>query len=205
MLLPQAFARLRSEFPRTSLQLQEGALDVLLAALARGELDCVLGRLAPDIPPEEFRWEVLYDEPVCIAARVGHALARTRVTPALLARQEWILPSRGAPLRQTIERYFRDKDLAPPLAVMESVSVLANVTLMRDTDLLAAMPLAVARHYAELNLLAIVPFHPEWTLPQVGVITRAGSPDSPAMVAFLSTLRAVAKEVGGTRKERAHR
>ncbi|WP_373377319.1 LysR substrate-binding domain-containing protein [Cupriavidus nantongensis] len=197
-LLPRAFAQLRSTYPRISFLLQEGASDVLLTALARGELDCVLGRVAPEIPPTElFSTEILYEEPVCVAARVGHPLADTdSVTPEVLARQEWILPARDAPLRHTIERYFREEGLAAPFAMIESVSVLANAILMRDTDLLAAMPLAVANHYAELNVLTILRFRPDWTLPQVGIVMRSNAPDSPVMTAFLSTLRAVAGELG---------
>jgi DNA-binding transcriptional LysR family regulator len=199
-LLPRTLAHLSTTYPRISFLLQEGANDVLLAALGRGELDCVLGRLAPEASSTEiFRSETLYEEPVCIAARVGHPLAGNKsLTPETLASQEWILPPRDAPLRHRIERYFREKELRPPFATVESVSVLANAILMSDTNLLSVLPLGVARHYADLNLLCILRFQPDWVLPQVGIVRRANLPDSPAMAAFISALRTVAWKLGGT-------
>jgi len=205
VLLPRAFTRLQAEFPRVSLLLQEGSNDVMLAALARGELDCVLGRVAGESTPDAIHWEVLYQEPVCVAARHGHPLSRLkRITPAMLAQHAWILPPKGAPLRPTIESYFRDQGVPPPAAAIDSVSVLANVMLIRDTDLLAAMPLAVAQHYAELNLLTILRTRPDWTLPPVGIATRADVPASPVLEAFRATLLATASELDTQRQVRRH-
>lgn len=49
--------------------------------------------------------------------------------------------TRRAATANAIERYFRGKGVLLPVAAVDSVSVLANVMPMRDTDLLAAMPL----------------------------------------------------------------
>ncbi|WP_454739494.1 LysR family transcriptional regulator [Cupriavidus necator] len=205
VLLPRAFARLQADFPRISLLLQEGTNESMLAALAKGELDCVLGRVSEESLPDAILWEVLYQEPVCIAARHGHPLSRLkRITPAMLAQHAWILPPKGAPLRPTIERYFREQGVTPPVAAIDSVSVLANVMLMRDTDLLAAMPLAVAQHYAEMNLLTILSARPDWTLPPVGIATRADVPASPVLEAFRATLFATASELDAQRPARRH-
>lgn len=193
-LLPRAFARLQAEHPKVSLLLHEGTNDAMLTALGKGELDCVLGRVAEDALAPAIHWDVLYREPVCIAARQGHPLSKLkRVTPALLAQQPWIMPPAGAPLRPTIERYFRELGLQPPTAHVDSVSVLANVMLLRDSDLLAAMPLGVAQHYVRRNLLSILHIRPDWVLPPVGVATRADLPSSPTLNAFRVILQETAK------------
>lgn len=198
-LVPRTLARLRAEQPGITMLVQEGASDVLLAALGRGELDCVLGRMTWQMESGGFRWEVLYDEPVCLVARVGHPLARMRkMTPECLARQEWILPPREAPLRQTIEHYFIAHRLPLPKAGIESVSVMTNAVLMRDTDMIAAMPLTMARYHAALDRLAILRFRPDWSLPPVGIAMRAEASESPAFASFLSTLRAVARGLKAT-------
>lgn len=198
VLVPQTLARLRSEHPGITVMLQEGANDVLLTALSRGELDCVVGRLMPNSASTTFTREVLYDEPVCVVARIGHPLAgSTRVTPAALARQEWILPPSDAPLRQSIERYFLAEGVSPPTAMIESVSLLLNDVLLRGTDMVAAMPYAVARHYAQLNALTILRFQPDWILPLVGVVTRTDVLASPGLESFLAALRSVVKATPG--------
>ena len=196
LLLPVAFKRLRTESPRISLRLHEGASGALLAAVARGELDCVVGRIDHDSSVGGIAWERLYEEPVCVAARVGHPLARRqRVTAAMLAQHEWILPTRGAPLRQEIENYFRAQRVTPPVPVVESVSVIANAVLMRDTDLVAMLPLGVARYYAEIGQLAILRFRPEWVLPAVGLAVRADVTEPRALAALRTALRAAATQL----------
>ncbi|PTN42544.1 LysR family transcriptional regulator, partial [Achromobacter xylosoxidans] len=169
----------------------------LLAGLARGELDCVLGRLMLDATQPVFRTEVLYEEPICVVARVGHPLAKsTRITAAALARQDWILPPPQAPLRQRIDSYFAEQGLTLRAPMAESVSLLANEVLLRSSDLLSAMPRAVAQHYAALGVLAILRFRPDWNLPPVGVVQRAQVEAAPALQRFLDALRVEAGALG---------
>lgn len=196
VLVPQALARLRMEYPNIAVLVREGGIDTLLTALERGELDCVLGRLMLSSATGNFRTEVLYDEPVCVVARVGHPLAKVRrITPALMASQSWIVPPRDAPLRHIIEQYFVAQGLTLSAATIESISMLNNNVLMRDTDLVAAMPLAVARYYDDLKLLSILHFRPNWVSPPVGIVKRAVPQESAAFACFVATLRAVATEM----------
>ncbi|GAB1577224.1 LysR family transcriptional regulator [Bordetella petrii] len=190
VLLPRAARRLRTEYPGVTVLVQEGSHDMLLASLARGELDCVLGRLGAGAAQASFTTEVLYDEPILVVARVGHPLARsTRITPAALARQAWILPPPEAPLRQRIDAYFAQAGLALQAPVIESVSLLANEVFLRDGDMLAAMPRAVAQHYAALGILAVLKFKPDWAMPTVGVVRRRQVEPAPALLHFLQALR----------------
>lgn len=199
VLVPRAIQRMRVDNPGVTVMLHEGAHDALLDSLARGELDCVLGRLMLGAAQTVFRTEVLYEEPICVVARKGHPLARsTRITAAALARQDWILPPPDAPLRQRIDAYFAQQGLALPAPVAESVSLLANEVLLRGADMLAAMPRAVAHHYAELGVLAILKFKPDWSLPAVGVVQRAHVEPAPALTHFLEALRREAKALQGT-------
>ncbi|MBN9474759.1 MAG: LysR family transcriptional regulator [Burkholderiales bacterium] len=199
VLVPRALARMHEAHAGITVMIQEGTNDLLLAALARGEIDCIIGRLMQGASQAMFRTEVLYDEPIYVVARVGHPLARSnRVTPATLARQSWILPPPDAPLRQRIDAYFAEQGLTPGVPLAESVSLLANEVLLRNTDVLATMPRGVARHYARLGILTILNFKPSWTLPSVGVVLRSDVAPSPALEFFL---RAVREEAAGLRQQ----
>ncbi|VCU68447.1 HTH-type transcriptional regulator GbpR [Pigmentiphaga humi] len=190
VLVPRALARMHEENPGVTVMLHEGTSDLLLAGLARGELDCVIGRLMQGSAQTAFRTEVLYEEPIYIVARVGHPLARsTRITAATLARQAWILPPPDAPLRQRIDAYFAEQGLALDVPLAESVSLLANEILLRSTDVLCAMPRGVAQHYARLGVLTILAFQPPWILPPVGVVIRADVAPAPALERFLQAVR----------------
>ncbi|MCY1514296.1 HTH-type transcriptional regulator GbpR [compost metagenome] len=197
VLVPRALQRLRADHAGVTVMLQEGAHDMLLAGLARGEFDCVLGRLMLDATQPVFRTEVLYEEPICVVARIGHPLAQsTRITAAALARQDWILPPPQAPLRQRIDAYFAEQGLTLRAPMAESVSLLANEVLLRSSDLLSAMPRAVAQHYAAMGVLAVLRFRPDWTLPPVGVVQRAQVDAAPALQRFLDALRLEAGALG---------
>lgn len=192
-LIPRALTQLREQSAGVTVMLQEGSYDALLNSLARGELDCVIGRLMVGKGQAEFHTEVLYDEPIHIVARVGHPLVRSsRVNAATLARQSWILPPPQAPLRERIDAYFAEQNLSLMDPVVESVSLLANEVLLRHSDVLAAMPRGVALHYARLGVLAILKFQPGWTLPPVGVVTRSDAEISPSLHVFLQAVRAEA-------------
>jgi len=190
VLVPRALARMHDTHAGITVMLQEGTNDVLLAGLARGELDCIIGRLMPGAAQAMFRTEVLYEEPIYVVARVGHPLARSsRVTAATLAGQSWILPPPDAPLRQRIDAYFAEQGLTLGVPLAESVSLLANEVLLRSTDVLSAMPRGVARHYARLGVLTILKFKPSWSLPPVGVVLRSDVALSPALQFFLQAVR----------------
>ena len=93
-LVPRTLARLRAEQPGSRCWCRR-ASDVLLAALGRGELDCVLGRMTWQMESGGFRWEVLYDEPVCLVARSGIPW-RDAQDDAGMHGARWILPPREA-------------------------------------------------------------------------------------------------------------
>ena len=192
--VPRALALLREEYPGIVVMMQEGANDTLLAALMRGELDCIVARLIARSPQASLHREVLYEEPVCVVGRAGHPLEQvTSISPEMLARQPWILPPQEAPLRQTIDSYFITHGLTPPLAVVESISLLGNEVLLRNSDLIGAMPRVVAEYYEKQSTLSILKFTPDWKLAPIGVITRLDAPRSPALERLLEALRTVAR------------
>jgi DNA-binding transcriptional LysR family regulator len=190
VLVPRAVQRLQTKHPGVTVMLQESPHDMLLTSLLRGELDCVVGRLMSSAAPGPFVMEALYEEPICVVARPGHPLARSnRITAATLARQSWLLPPPGAPLRQRIDAYFVAEGLTIGAPVVESVSLLASEVFLRGSDMLGVMPRAIAQHYAIQGMLAILNFKPVWDLPWVGIAQRAGIEPLPVLQDFLQALR----------------
>ena len=57
------------------------------------------------------------------------------------------------------------------------------------------MPRAVAHHYADLGVLAILKFKPDWSLPAVGVVQRAHVEPTAALAHFLDALRSEARDL----------
>lgn len=196
VLLPRAVSSLRQRGSLIRVRVEEGSPEALLAALHRGALDCVVGRVTADERSAGLELEPLYEEPITVVCGPDHPLARRRrVRWSDTAEYDWILPPPRAPLRSTLERWFGDRNMDLPRCRVESVSILANVTMARESQTLVMLPARVAKLYAELGLVHILPLAFEST--PVSVATRRGEAHGAALVAFLDALRDAAAGVRG--------
>lgn len=196
-LVPRAVTRFKSRHPTITVLLREGTTASLLPALRQGELDLVVGRVAADVSGEGLKFEAFYSEPMCIVSRVEHRLAkRRRLAIADLSREKWILPPPEAAYRSRINGAFRRANLEPPKWVVESTSILANTSMVRDTDVLATMPRDIAQQYVDLGVLRILPVRLPPPSGPVGVITALGRPLPPAASEVIHALREVVAEAG---------
>lgn len=95
-ILPRLFAHLQKEYPRLRLELREAQTKVMLAELARGELDLVMAAI-PN-PGADLEEEHLFDDRFLLAASVEDA-KRSRVDPETLDPAQLILLEEGHCLR----------------------------------------------------------------------------------------------------------
>ncbi|UXH80687.1 LysR family transcriptional regulator [Roseateles amylovorans] len=196
-MLPKAIARIKSTAPLLRIGVQMDTSKVLLNLLQRGELDFMIGRIIEEDGAGGLHYEELTGEPACAVARLGHPLLLRRdLSLADLATQPWILPPPGSVLRHRWELMFRRAALAPPSDVVDTTALLVITALLQHTDALHVMPLEVARYYASLNALAILPIELPCAMDAFGIITREGHLLSPGARALLEQVRSVAKEVG---------
>jgi DNA-binding transcriptional LysR family regulator len=192
-LLPRALSILRERRPGIAVSVVEGTNDKLMPALRVGDLDIVLGRLPEYRDREGLKQEVLYHEPVSVVVRAGHPLTEVKkLSFSDLADYPWILPPLETSLRRQIDKAFRDESIEPPSDVIESVSILANQSLLRSTDMVAAMPSQVASVQQGLTTL---PISFESESGKVGATMREESELSPAAEFFMEILREVAEEI----------
>lgn len=200
-LLPEAIDLLLRERPQVVVQVVEGTNDRLQPALARGELDLVVGRLSEFRHREGLEREALLSEGVTLVVRADHPLTR-RSTSALaeLDRWRWILPPPETSLRRQFDQAFLDAGLEPPPAAVESVSLLTNRGLLLRSDLVGVWPAGVAREETADGRLAGLPF-PVPSLGRgasqalLGVSFLRDTALSPTAEAFLSALRRAAASV----------
>lgn len=195
VLVPRAIARFKQRHPLHTVLVQEGSATALLPALRRGELDLVVGRVTSDVPGEGLAFEAFYSEPMQVVARVGHPLARRRALKlGQLAGETWIVPAADAPYRRRLDAAFRQAGAAMPRRLVESVSVAVNKMLVQRSDMLGVMPRTVAREYAALGLLRILPLKLPPPSGPVGVITPVGRPLPPAGAELIQALREAARQ-----------
>ncbi len=195
VLVPRAVARFKERHPRHTVLIREGTSAALLQALQRGEIDLVVGRAWSEVAGEALHFEAFYAEPMRVVARPSHPLGRRRTLKlAELAPWPWILPTPEAAYRKRLEGAFRQAGVEPPICVVESMSILTNTMLVKETDMLGVMPRDVAELYAGMKLVRILPVKLPAPSGPVGVITAAGRALPQAATDLVQALREAARE-----------
>ena len=98
----------------------EGSAQDLLARLLAGELDCVLGRLPPDVAKlgrdiASLTFVNLYEDDVCVVCGPDHPAARLKKPGyARLAQCDWVLQRISSSVRQALTEAFLRQGLLLP-------------------------------------------------------------------------------------------
>ena len=202
-LLPIAIDALLVERPKVAIKVVEATNDVLMPALFSGEIDMIVGRLPAYRTRAKLVQEKLFDERVVAVVGRQHPLAtEKKVRFEQLKPFGWILPPMETTLRRQVDQFFVSQDQYSPQSIIDSVSYLANRTLLQTRNLIGLMPEHVVCGDTEGRLLVKV----DWDLPfgngPVGISYRGADSLSPAGARFLRALRQVAKAMHGTRSAR---
>lgn len=196
-LLPEAIRHLHQDRPNVSIIVRDGTNDILMPMLTSGDLDFVVGRLPEYRYRDSFTQEFLYHEDVVIVARTGHPLSgKNSVTIQQLAECDWILPPSQTTLRRQITAEFQNQGLPVPLNPVESVSFLANRSLILNTDIIGVFPADVVEKEIKSGEFSVLDSKLTTPVSKVGVSYRNIESLSPAAIAFLSHLKKVA-EING--------
>lgn len=191
-LLPHGIVALKRERPEISFSLVEDSNEKLMAMLRLGDLDCVVGYLSGRAPEADLVQEILCHEPVAITVRRDHPLAgKAVVTLDDLQAQQWIMPPAETALRRQLELCFRSAGRALPREAVESISILANFSMLKATDMVAALPCNVVDTQPDLCRLPI-----DFVIGSgaIGVTRRAAADITPAADHFLHLLKSVARQ-----------
>ncbi len=188
-LLAPALAEYRRQHARVAVSVLVETSDVMLALLASGEVDLVLGRPTGRQPEDEFEVEQLLAEPQVVVARGQHPLLQRTPTLADLGRWPWILQPPGAPQRNRFESALREAGLQVRLDITETASTVATTVLLEASDMLAIMPASLAAHYAQLGVLQVVPIELPLQVPAIHLVLRRHRELSPAALRFVEVLR----------------
>lgn len=194
-IAPVAITRLRAVQPGVTVRIREGAVRDLLESLLAGDLDCVLGALAPDVLGSvaigELVSEVIREDRVSVVASSAHRLARARrLQWKDLQQQAWVLQPGNSLVRRAFMAAYFDQGLSPPPAAVETLSPITMAALIGlDASLLGAMrsenvPLQHAR-----GRLVVLPVTPVAVLPPLAVFSRRSRAGrSPILEMFVQAL-----------------
>lgn len=195
VLMAEVIKRLKRDHPLLNLTVHVDTSDMLVPLLERDQLDLVLGRLPEGWDASHLNFESLVDECLALVVGAGHPLAgRTNLTLEELASYPWILQARPSPMRVLIDRSFEDAGVTPPQSTIETAAILMTMSLLPGSDLIAAVPDAVANFHARMGMLHILPVPLPRKLGPYGIIMRQGRQPSASTLLLVDELRAAVAE-----------
>jgi LysR family pca operon transcriptional activator len=136
--------------PEVEIVLQEGLADDLLADLMQNRVDLILSHLEMPKTERDLVIDLIYRDSVGVLAAQRHPLVRRRrVEWAELATEKWVLPRAGATTRTALDRILRFNAAGKLPMIIESSSLHFALALVREGNMLTAMPMSVVRWFAE--------------------------------------------------------
>jgi DNA-binding transcriptional LysR family regulator len=164
--------------------------DEILNLLTQRKIDLAVSRFSHILQHNDFDYEVLGNELLCVVARKEHPLTRlTRMTLRSLSHRPWILQPLTSPSRQIMEQEFGQAGMRTPADIVECNSIFATIQLVQKSDAVTVLPESVVRDYLDAGLLARLPLTVGRNLPDFGILTRRGESLGGAAQEFIRTLR----------------
>jgi len=190
-LMPAVFEQLLAEAPGITVTLAVAMSDNLLAALADGEIDLVVGPMVDTDP--EFVAEQIAEDTMVVMASEDHPIFDAPCTLADLVHYKWMLPARTVASRQWLDQTFERHGLPRPQVQIESNVLNSILPILETTSLLGFV--------TRFNLVAGRARVREVLVPEtrmkrrLGLTYRKNGYLSPVAVRVADILRAKGKEL----------
>ncbi len=187
LFLPGALKAFRKAYPLAQIRIVEGLLPVMLPALRDRQLDFVMTPQPARSLGSEFAVTPLFEHRRAVVCRKNHPLSRVR-SLAGLVNADWVLTAAAGPRSSELDEVFRSRDLPTPRADVQCESLMALVSLLVNTDLVALLPEPWLSASVTSTLLARLELDDDISAPTICLIQRKGLPLTPAAEAFAHAL-----------------
>lgn len=200
-LLPRAIAELKRQRPLMTIQVLATTSDQLIAALDRGELDLVIGRIPSVRDRAKFDFEPLSMEELWAFAATSHPLAqREHLDLADMGDLPWVLQPAPSPMRLLIDTAFAAAGLRTLDNLVETSSIFATLNLVRHAGMISMLPSTIVAQEVASGGFVRLPLEVEGRLDPYGIVTPKGVAMTPNATEFLSILKSlVAQDAAGAR------
>ena len=198
VLLPRALASFKRISPEITVTVREGTMEALLPELWLDKVDIIVGRLPRHQHLQGFAEKILSSENMVLVVRHGHLLTKSnRLRWSDLMRYPWVLPPSGTMPREALELAFERHAVTLPNNRIETLSLPVITSYLQITDAIGVLGGNLAKHYQELNRIAILPLVLSTLVRPVGVIWSQQRPPSPGAKLMIQCLEEVPPRVSG--------
>lgn len=191
-LLPAAIVRLRKQYPHLTVTTVEGTFEHLAMRLRAGDIDFMLGALREPEHTVGLAREVVTHDELSLVVRAGHPLARRRsFVGADLAGLDWVLPPRGTPTRELLEKALVLRGLDKARVGVETADLAITRGVLLGSDMITAVSAHIYHHEIATKALAVLPIALPETRRPIGVLQRGASAPSLAARLLIDQLHAI--------------
>lgn len=158
-LVPRSVILLKEEAPATTVVLVEGNSDSLLPMLQEGKLDIIVGTLpsAPRHTGLEFQPLHPGEAIVAVCGTRNPLAAKKKVAVQDLAAYPLIIPPPDAIFREHVDAIMDYFEMPLPAGAIESGSMTASNTFIRDANAISFYSQHLAQHYSRVSGIRILP------------------------------------------------
>lgn len=192
-ILPVILARLSGRYPRMGFRITPyGARARQYRDLRERRIDLTLGR-ALDPYSDEFRTDILFDEPLLVVAGSENPLVRRRkIALAELAEEPWTLPYGDTVVGQMIAEAFRASGLDVPRSGIVCNSVQMHCSLAASGPYLAMLPESLLR-FGQFDKLRVLAVDLDVQPVPVGITALRNRAISPIVDLFIQCAREIVR------------
>jgi DNA-binding transcriptional LysR family regulator len=196
-LVPALISRLSRKYPRLS-------FDVILAqpglaqfrGLREREFDLLIARIPRAFADDDINVEILYDEPLLVAAGAKNQwLRRREIELSELIDEPWVLPHTESVPGQLIAEVFQAAGLNVPAATVIASSLQMNDALLANGQYLAFYPGSVLRLAGKQPMIKVLPVKLPALRTPVGIATLKNRLISPLAQLFIDCARDMTKSL----------
>ena len=192
ILLQRAILDFNKAHPNVVISTVEGSYDYLAMLLRSGDIDFVIGALRPPEQMVGLVSEVVAEDVIVLVVRSAHPLAgKSDLGFADLESTNWVLPQRGTPTRESLERALRARGIHEPTVVVETADVTITRGLILESDFISAVSHHWVQREVDVGDLVVLPLRLPATERAIGIIQRSQSLASVAARLLMESIRRV--------------
>lgn len=194
-IVPQVMDRFRRKFPDVRVQVAGGHPPSTMATLRSGDTDIVIGPAPPLDGRAGLQVRHLFGSPLSVITGIGSRCAAvTRLSE--LADAEWVMIG---PRDRVfgIGQDFELQGLAPPKPTTASDSITSLLAMIEGSDRVCSFPTLLLDEIQPRWRIARLPLVDRLTPVEIGLMTRADRPLTPAGRSFVDAVIAQAATIEG--------
>jgi DNA-binding transcriptional LysR family regulator len=168
--------------------------------LRERRFDLFFGRVVDATNKDDLVSEILFDEPLFVAAGAQNPLVRRRkIKLAELVNEPWTLPRPESGIGETLNDIFRSCGMDAPPAVVLCNSIHMQLNLLATGRFLTLFPRSVLHFGANCVSIKLLPIELPVELAPVGILTLKNRTISPVAQLFFESARLVARPLARSR------